>query len=96
MQRGRNKIAGMDVPCAGNYLHRLCLTDVDQADPHMVGVGVLFHGEDLADENVIYFCSKILIGLDLRAGEGHSLGKLAVVYIADGNAVNKLSEPFSA
>ena len=96
MQRGRNKIAGMDVPCAGNYLHRFCLTDVDLADPHMVGVGVLFHGENLADENIAYLGAHILIGLDLRAGESHSLGKLAVVYIADGNAVNKLSEPFSA
>ena len=96
MQCDRDEVAGMDVPRAGDYLNGLDLTDIYLADPHMVGIGVLFHGEDLADENVFDLRAHILICLDLRAGQGHSLGKLMVVNIADGNAVNKLGEPFSA
>ena len=96
MKSGGHKIAGVDVPGAGDDLNRLVPADVYAAYPHMVGVGVPFQGEYPADKYIVDLRAEILICLDLGAGEGHGLCKFAVVYIADGNAVNKLCEPFSA
>ncbi len=92
IKRGGNDVTDMNVPCARYYLHGLRLADVELTYPHMVGVGMLFHGEHLARDDVFYLRTEIFKGLDLGARERHSLGKFLVAYIY----FNKLIEPFSA
>ena len=65
MECGGNEIAYMHIPCTGDYLNGLSLTCVNTANPHMVGIGVLFHGQDLTDNDVAYLCTEILVSLDL-------------------------------
>ena len=43
----------------------------------MIGVGVLCHGEYLADLDVFDLCTKLFGDLDLGAGKGHRLGKIS-------------------
>ena len=50
--RDRNQIALVHILCARDDLHRLTGAAVDHADPHMVGVFMLFHRQDLADDDV--------------------------------------------
>ena len=82
----------VDVPRAGDNLDRLLPAHVQLADPHVVGIGVAFHGLDAARHYVLYLCAQVLRDLHLGAGEGHGLGKILVI------GVNgyKLAEPFPA
>ena len=93
VQRRGHQIADMDVPRAGDDLHRLLPADVELADPHVVAVGVLFHGEDLARDHVFEALVQTLDGLDLGAGERHFVVELLVGDVVE---VNKFVEPISA
>ena len=93
VQRRGHQIADVDVPRAGDDLHRLLPADVELADPHMVAVGVLFHGEDLARDHVFEALVQTLDGLDLGAGERHFVVELLVGDVVE---VNKFVEPISA
>ncbi len=88
-----HQIAHVDVPRAGDDLHRLLPADVELADPHVVAVGVLFHGEDLARDHVFEALVQSLDGLDLGAGERHFIVELLVGDVVE---VNKFVEPISA
>ncbi len=94
MKRRGHKIAHMDVPCACADLHRLFSPGVYLCHEHMVGIGVLFYRENAPDPDVSDFAAQILRDLYLRAGNGHRLGKGAVVILINGQ-LNELVEPFS-
>lgn len=91
MFRHRDNVTHVNVPCTGADLNGFFFAHVNHRDEHMVGIRVLFDGKDLSDNDVLYFRAQILDSLDLRAGDGHSLGKISVVFID----FNKLIEPFS-
>ena len=93
VQRRGHQIADVDVPRTGDDLHRLLPADVELADPHVVAVGVLFHGEDLARDHVFEALVQTLDGLDLGAGERHFVVELLVGDVVE---VNKFVEPISA
>ena len=92
-KRGGHIVAHMDVPRAGDDLHGLCLTDVDLQDPHVVGIFVALHFEDLAHGHILEFLVAALDRLDLRAGERHIVVELLVGDILE---VNEFVEPISA
>ena len=78
-----HQITHMDIPCAGDDLGRLRLSHVDLADPHVVAVRVLFHGQDLAHHHVFQGLIQRRDGLHLGAGEGHGLIKLPVADVGN-------------
>ena len=78
-----HQIAHMDIPCAGDDLGRLRLSHVDLADPHVVAVRVLFHGQNLAHHHVFQGLIQRRDGLHLGAGEGHGLVKLPVADVGN-------------
>ena len=82
----------MDVPRAGDDLHRLRLTDVDLHDPHVVGVFMALHFENFADNHVFEVFVGPLDGLDLRAGERHLVIEFLIGDILE---VNELVEPIT-
>ena len=88
----RHHVAGVDVPGTGDDLDRLRLPHVQLADPHVVAVRVVLHGQDAAHHYIGDLSSQVLGGLHLGTREGHGLGKLFVI----GVNVHKLAEPFSA
>ena len=83
VQGGGYQIPHMDIPCAGDDLHRLALPHIDLADPHMVAVRVLLHGENLANNHVFQGLIQRRDGLHLGAGEGHGLVKLPVADVGN-------------
>jgi hypothetical protein len=89
--RHGHKVAHVDVPRAGDDLQGRGLAHVDKGDEHVVGIRVLFDGEDLAHHDVLYLGAQVLGGLLLGAGQGHGLGKVAVA----GVHLNEFVEPFS-
>ena len=92
VQGNGDHVVGVNVPGAGDDLNRLFLTNVNLAHPHMVGVGVALHGQDLAHHHVGDLLPQVVGQLYLGAGEGHSLGKVFIIGV-DGD---KLAQPFSA
>ena len=78
-----HQIAHMDIPCAGDDLGRLRLSHVDLADPHVVAVRVLFHGQNLAHHHIFQGLIQRRDGLHLGAGEGHGLIKLPVADVGN-------------
>ena len=78
-----HQIAHMDIPCAGDDLGRLRLSHVDLADPHVVAVRVLFHGQNFAHHHVFQGLIQRRDGLHLGAGEGHGLVKLPVADVGN-------------
>ena len=78
-----HQIAHMDIPCAGDDLGRLRLPHVHLADPHVVAVRVLFHGQNLAHHHVFQGLIQRRDGLYLGAGEGHGLVKLPVADVGN-------------
>ena len=91
MEGHRDQISRVDIPGPGDDLEGRVLARVDLAHPHMVGIGVAFHGLDAAHHDVGDLRPQIGGALHLGAGEGHGLGELAVgcVYL------NELIEPLS-
>ena len=85
-------VSHMDVPRAGNDLHGLSLTDVDLADPHVVGVFMALHLENFADDHVLEVLVGTLDGLDLRAGERHLVVEFLIGDILE---VNEFVEPIT-
>ena len=86
-----HQVPRVDVPGAGDDLHRLGLAHVHLADPHVVGVGVALHGQHPAHHHVGDLRAQVVGELHLGAGEGHGLGKLSVA----GVNADELAEPFS-
>ena len=78
-----HQIPHMDIPCAGDDLGRLRLPHVHLADPHVVAVRVLFHGQNLAHHHVFQGLIQRRDGLYLGAGEGHGLVKLPVADVGN-------------
>ena len=78
-----HQITHMDIPCAGDDLGRLRLSHVDLADPHVVAVRVLFHGQNLAHHHVFQGLIQRRDGFHLGAGEGHGLVKLPVADVGN-------------
>ena len=69
-----DEIAHVDVLRAGDDLHRLCAAVVDHADPHVVGVFMPGHRQDLAHDDVLDFRVHPGDGLDLLARQGQDVG----------------------
>ena len=92
VQRCGDIVSHMDVPRAGNDLHGLGLTDVDLADPHVVGVFMALHLENFADDHVLEVFVGTLDGLDLRAGERHLVVEFLIGDILE---VNEFVEPIT-
>ncbi len=78
-----HQVPHMDIPCAGDDLHRLALPHIDLADPHMVAVRVLLHRENLANNHVFQGFVQSRHRFHLGAGEGHGLVKLPVADIGN-------------
>ena len=78
-----HQIAHMDIPCAGDDLGRLRLSHVDLADPHVVAVRVLFHGQNFAHHYIFQGLIQRRDGFHLGAGEGHGLVKLSVADVGN-------------
>ena len=89
--RDRDEIALVHVLCAGDDLHRLARAAVDHANPHMIGIFVLLHRKDLADDDVLDLGVHALGRLDLLTGEGHD----RVIFFIRSRDVNEFAEPFS-
>ena len=87
----RHQIPRVDVPGAGDDLHRLSLAHIHLAHPHVVGVRVALHGEDLSRHNIGDLGPPVLGGLHLGPGEGHGLGKIFI----RGVHRDELLEPFA-
>ena len=92
VQRHREQIAGVNVPCTGDNLHRLFGTHVHLTNPHMIGIRVTFHGQQFAHNHVADFSAQIFRNFHFRAGQGHCLGKIPVT----GINCYKFIQPFSA
>ena len=92
VQRRGDIVSHMDVPRAGNDLHGLSLTDVDLADPHVVGIFMALHLENFADDHVLEVFVGTLDGLDLRAGERHLVVEFLIGDILE---VNEFVEPIT-
>ena len=92
MQRHGEQIAGVNVPCTGDNLHRLFGAHVHLTNPHVIGIRVTFHGQQLAHNHVADFSAQIFRNFHFRAGQGHCLGKLPVT----GINCYKFIQPFSA
>ena len=86
-----NKVSFRYILRAGDDLKGLAVSDVYHADPHVVGVFVLGHGQNLADDDIfdvlVHACGR----LDLLTGDGHDL----VVFFIGCGDIDKLFEPFS-
>ena len=91
-KRGGHIVAHIDVPRARDDLHGLSLTDVDLADPHVVGVFMALHLENFADDHVLEVLVGTLDGLDLRAGERHLVVEFLIGDILE---VNEFVEPIT-
>ena len=89
-----HQVAHVDVPSAGADLDGLVLAHVHLGDPHVVAVGMVFHGQDFAHDDIFKLCGVIFKGLHLGTGEGHCLGKRFVMDGADGY-IYKLGQPFT-
>ena len=76
---------------AGDDLDRLAVSNVDLADPHMIGVFVLRHRKNLADDDVFDVFVHARGRFDLLTGDGHDL----VVFLIGCGDIDKLFEPFS-
>ena len=94
VQGRRDQIPHVHVPRTGTDLNRLTLPHVDLGHQHVVGVGVLFDGQDLAHLYIFHFLAQVLGDFHLGAGDGHGLGKGLVVDFFQGQ-INKLIQPFS-
>ena len=92
VQRCGDIVAHMDVPRAGDDLHGLSLTDIDLADPHVVGIFMALHLENFADDHVLEVFVGTLDGLDLRAGERHLVVEFLIGDILE---VNEFVEPIT-
>ena len=68
------------------------LAHVQLADPHVVGVRVLFHGQNAPGHHVFQGVVQNLGDLHLGTGDGHGLGKVVVADLPD---VYKFIEPFA-
>ena len=82
----------VDVPCAGDDLDGGFLAHVQLADPHMVGIRMLFHVDDASGHHVFQRLVQNLGDLHLGAGEGHGLREVTV---ADRPDVHKFIQPFT-
>ena len=87
-------VADVDVPRAGADLNRLRLADVYLRYEHVVGVRMLFDGENFARNDVFYVRGEVLGYLNLGAGYGHGLGEFSVAHLVQ-TEVDKFIEPFS-
>ena len=76
MQGGGHQVAHMDVPRPSDDLDGLFLAHIQLADPHVVGVGVLFHGQDLAHHHVFDLVPGGLPAAHHGPGHGHVSGIL--------------------
>ena len=81
----------MDVPSAGDNLHRLLPAHVHLADPHVVAVLMARQGLDTAHHDIGKLFPQIVGQLHLGAGEGHGLGK----FLVGGVDRYKFLEPFT-
>ena len=88
----RHQVPGVDVPGAGDDLHRRISPYIHLADPHVVGVGMADQGEHPAHHHVGDLFSQVVGQLYLGAGEGHGLGELLVIGVNG----DELAEPLSA
>ena len=89
----RHQIALVDILSAGDNLHRLILSHIHLADPHMVGIFMADDGNHLAHHYILDFLVHGLIGFHLLAENGHFLHKFLV---GNGGKVHKFFvNPFS-
>ena len=88
----RNHRALENILRAGHNLHRLARTDVDRADLQVVGVFVLFNGQNPSDDDIFDVGAEHGVALDLRAGVGHAVAEGFIRNIAD---VDEVGQPVS-
>ena len=91
MQGHRDQVAHMDVPGPGDDLDGGLLAHTDLAHPHMVGIGVALHGQDLTHHHVGDLSAQVVGQLHLGAGQSHGLGKLFIIGVNG----DKLAEPLA-
>ena len=91
MQSHGDHVPLVDVPGPGDDLDGLRLTHVQLADPHVVGIGVADHGDNLSHHDVGDLLPQVVGELHLGAGQGHGLGKVFVI----GVHRDELLEPFA-
>ena len=87
----RDQIPLGDILGARHNLHRGPFPDVHLADPHVVGILMALNLHHAANHHVGNFSTLHFSDLNLGAGEGHVLGKGAVVSVHG----DELIEPFS-
>ena len=93
VESGRHQVPHVDVPGPGAYLNGLA-ADIYLAHQHMVGVGVLGHGDYASHFYVVYIPAQVLGDFHLGAGHGHGLGKAPVIALAEAE-VHVFIKPFS-
>ena len=93
VQRSGNQIAFMDILCAGDDLHRLFLTHIHLADPHVIGILVANNGNNLTHLDIADLGVHTLVSFHLLAENGQSF---YIFFIGNMGKINEfLVEPFS-
>ena len=69
----RDDIADTHIGCAGHDLKRLIRTDIYLTNDELVGIRMLFDGEDLSGHDFLKIFIKDGAGLDLRTSQGHRI-----------------------
>ena len=82
----------MDVPGTGDDLNGIFLAYVDLADPHVVGIGVTLHGDDLTNFHVGDLVSGAFPATNHGAGHGHVGGIFFGGYVMDAH-IGEIFEP---
>ena len=72
------QIALMDVLGAGDDLHGSVAAHVHLANPHMIGVGVAHHGQNLAHDHVFDLRVQPLPGFHLLTEDGQGLHEFLI------------------
>ena len=78
MQRRGYQIALMDILGAGDDLHGGIASHVHLANPHMIGVGVAHHGQNLAHDHVFDLRVQPLPGFHLLTEDGQGLHEFLI------------------
>ena len=93
MQSHGDQIPLMDILGTGDDLYGLLAADIHLTDPHVVGVGMADHGENLADDHVFDLSIHPLPGFHLLTEDGHGFNKFFIAYFAQIHEV--FIQPFS-
>ena len=93
VQCSRHQVTFVNILCAGNDLHRLILSNIYLADPHVVGVLVTNNGQNLTNNNIFDLSVHTLVGFNFLTEYGQFFHKFLIGN--RGQIYKFFMEPFS-